>query len=97
MIKNSAISKKVKMATVVEGDMKTPFSIATTPGVGEDANPFPGLTHFILDPYLIIMSVKQWAIKCHFLSLWYDSIWDWTQVSKTIGEHSNHYTNVRCN
>ena len=28
-----------------------------------------------------------------FLRLWYDSTWDWTPVSRTIGEHSNHYTN----
>ena len=25
-----------------------------------------------------------------FLSLWYDSIWDWTLVYQTIGEHSIH-------
>ena len=25
-----------------------------------------------------------------FLSLWYDSTWDWTPVSQTIGEHSIH-------
>ena len=29
----------------------------------------------------------------HFLSLWYDSTWDWTQVSRTISEHSTHSTN----
>ena len=49
-------------------------------GVGEGATPFPGLLHFTLDPYLIMLSV---------LSLWYDSTWDWTQVSRAIGEHSN--------
>ena len=27
------------------------------------------------------------GIKYHFLSLWYDSTWDWTPVSRTIGEH----------
>ena len=48
--------------------------------------PSPGLLHFTLDPYLIILSVKQSGIKYHFLSLWYDSTWDWTQVSRTIGE-----------
>ena len=42
-----------------------------------------------------MLSFNQRGIKCHFLSLWYDSIWDWTQVSKAIGEHSNHYTKVR--
>ena len=57
--------------------------------VGEGATPFPGLLHFTLDPYLIMLSVKQGGIKYHFLSLWYDSTWDWTQVSRAIGEHSN--------
>ena len=41
-------------------------------GVGEGATPFPGLLHFTLDPYLIMLSVKQGGIKYHFLSLWYD-------------------------
>ena len=35
-----------------------------------------------------MLSVKQGGIKYHFLSLWYDSTWDWTSVSQTIGEHS---------
>ena len=35
-----------------------------------------------------MLSVKQGSIKYHFLSLWYDSTWDWTPVSRTIGEHS---------
>ena len=52
-------------------------------GVGEGATPFPGLLHFTLDPYLIMLSVKQGGIKYHF---WYDSTWDWTQVSRAIGE-----------
>ena len=30
------------------------------------------------------MSVKQGGIKYHFLSLWYDATWDWTQVSRII-------------
>ena len=75
------------MATVVEGDPKDPFSKATT-GVGEGATPFPGLLHFTLDPYHIMLSVKQGGIKYHFLSLWYDLTWDWTPVSQTISEHS---------
>ena len=33
------------------------------------------------------------GIKYHFLSLWYDSIWDWTLVFQTIGEHSTHQAN----
>ena len=38
-----------------------------------------------------MLSGKQGGIKYHFLSLWYD----WTQVSRAIGEHFNHYDNVR--
>ena len=34
-----------------------------------------------------MLSVKQGGIKYHFFSLWYDSTWDWTQVSRAIGEH----------
>ena len=56
---------------------------------------FPGLLHFTLDPYLIMLSVKQGGIKYHFLSHWYDSTWDWMQVSRAIGKHSNHHANVQ--
>ena len=84
---------KVKLATVVEVDQKAPFSLATTRGVGEGAIPFPGLLHFTLNTYLILLSVKQGGIKYHFLSLWYDSSWDWTPVSWAIGEHSTHSAN----
>ena len=61
---------------VVEGYSMAPFSIATTPRCGEGATLFPGLLHFSLDPYIIMLSVKQGSIKYHFLSLCYDSIWD---------------------
>ena len=40
-----------------------------------------------------MVSVKQGGIKYHFLSLWYDSSWDWTQVSRAIGKQSNHHAN----
>ena len=75
------------MATVVKGNLKPPFLIATTLRCREGATPLPGLLHFTLDPYLIMLSVKQGSIKDHFLSLWYDLTWDWTPVSWTIGEH----------
>ena len=39
------------------------------------------------------MSFRQGSIKYHFLSLWYDSTCDWTQVYRDTGEHSNHYAN----
>ena len=42
-----------------------------------------------------MLSVKQGCIKYHFLSLWYDLTWDGTQFSRAIGQHSNHYTQVR--
>ena len=72
-----------------EGPEGSLFDSLLHQGVGEGATPFPGLLHFTLDPYLIRLSVKQGGIKYHFLSLWYDSTWDWTQVSRAIGEHSN--------
>ena len=80
---------KVKLATIVEGNPKAPFSIATTPMCRGGRYSFSGLLYFTLDPYLIMLSAKQGGIKYHFLSLWYDSTWDWTQVSQAIGEHSN--------
>ena len=78
--------------TVDEGDPKAPFSIVTTL-VGEGVTLSPRLLHFTLDTYLIILSVKQRWIKYHFLSLWCNSTWDWTSVSRTIGEYSTHLTN----
>ena len=56
------------MATVVEGDLKAPFSIATTPRCRGGWYSFPGLFHFILDTYLIMLGVKQGGIKYHFFS-----------------------------
>ena len=58
-----AYEKKVKLATVVEGDQKASFSIATTRGVGEGTTPFPGLHHFTLDTYLILQGVQQGGNK----------------------------------
>ena len=55
-----------KLATIVEDDSKAPFSIATTPGCREGATPFPGLLHFTLDPYIIMLSVKQGASSTIF-------------------------------
>ena len=69
-------NKKVKLATIVEGDPKAFFSIATTPRCRGGRYSFPRLLLFTLDPYLIMLSVKQGDIKYHFLSLWYDSTWD---------------------
>ena len=61
------------MVTLVEVD---PVQYQLHRGVGEGSTPFPGLLHFILDPYLIMQSVFQGGIKYHFLSLWYDTTLD---------------------
>ena len=53
------------LATLVEGDSKAPFLIATT----LRCRGFPGLLHFTRDTYLIMLSVTQGGIKYHFLSL----------------------------
>ena len=37
-----------------------------------------------------MLRVKLGGIEYHFLSLWYDSTWDWTLVSQAIGKHSTH-------
>ena len=87
---------KVKWATIVEGNPKAPFSIATTPRCRGGRYSLPGLLYFTLDPYLIMLCVKQGGIKYHFLSLWYDSTWDWTQVSRDISEHSNRWVCHNC-
>ena len=40
-----------------------------------------------------MLSVKQGGINKHFLSLWYDSTWDWTPVSGAFGEHLSFFVN----
>ena len=57
---------QVKLATLVKGDPKTPFTIATTSSCRRGHYSFPRLLHLTLDPYLIMLSVKQGGIKCHF-------------------------------
>ena len=59
-----------KLAYIVKGDPNAPFSIATTPRCRGGSYSFFGLLYFTLDPYLIMLSVKQGGIKYHFLSLW---------------------------
>ena len=39
-----------------------------------------------------MLSVQE-ASSTIFLSLWYDSTWDWAPISRTIGEHFNHHAN----
>ena len=83
----------MKLVILVEGDLKVPFSIATPPRCRGRSYSIPRIAHFTLDPHLIVLSAKQGGIKYHFLSLWYESTWNWTSVSQTIGEHSTHLAN----
>ena len=56
-----------KVVTVVEGGPKgSLLQKLLHHGVGESTTSFPGLLHFTLDPYLIMLSVKQGSIKYHF-------------------------------
>ena len=66
MVSNISIKQKIKLVTVVKGDQKAPFSVATTPRWGEGTTPFLGVLHFTLDMHLILPSVKQGGIKYHF-------------------------------
>ena len=45
----------VLWATLVEGDPKAAFSIATTPRGREGRTPLLGLLHLTFDPYLIML------------------------------------------
>ena len=56
----------LKLASVVEIDQKAPFSIATSPKCKGGHYAFPGLLHFTIDMYLILLSIKQGGIKYHF-------------------------------
>ena len=49
--------------TEVEGDQKAPFSIAISPKCREEHYFFLWITPLVLDPYLIMLSVKQEDIQ----------------------------------
>ena len=53
----------VSWPTVVEGDLKAPFSIATTLRFSGGCYSFSWIVPLTLDPYLIMLSVKQGGIK----------------------------------
>ena len=71
----------VKLETFVDGDPKVPFFR----GVEEGATSFPCLWSL---PYNAACKTRQHPVL--FLSLWYNSPWDWTVVFRTTGEHSTH-------
>ena len=78
--------------TLVNGDLKAPFSIATTPMCMGGCYFFHWVASLILDLYLIMLSVKQEGISTFFFLI-YNLTCDWTLVFWTIGKHSNHYAN----
>ena len=55
------------LVTDIEDNINLPFLIAATQRCKEGSTRFPELIHFTLDPYLIMLSVKQGGIKYHFL------------------------------
>ena len=71
------VYKYIKLSKVGDDNRERPFHLLLHPGIGEGVTPFPGLLHFTLDPYLIMPCVEQGSLKYHFLSLCYDSTWDW--------------------
>ena len=54
------------LSILVEGDLKAPFSIATTPRRREGHYSINGLLHFTLYLYLLMLSVKQDGFKYYF-------------------------------
>ena len=84
--------KVSKLATIVEGDVKVPFSRATSPRCKGGRYFFPWIPP--LYPWFLQCWVSSKAASSTiFLSLWYDSTWDWTPVSRTISEYSTHWAN----
>ena len=57
---------QVKLATIVKGDPKAPFLIATTPRSCGGCYSIPKIAP--LYPYIIMLRVKQGGIKYHFLN-----------------------------
>ena len=81
----------VKLATLAEGDPKYPFSIATTSRYRGRHYSFLQLLHFTLDPYLIMLSVKQGSIKYNFFWVFGMTLHGIEPpISQIIGKHSTH-------
>ena len=62
----NSINIYISSPTVVKGDTKAPFSSATTLTYWRGRYSFPRIAQLTLDPYLIMLSVKQGGIKYHF-------------------------------
>ena len=79
-----AISKFSELATVIEGDPKAPFSVATTPRCKGGRYSFSSMAPLIVDPYLIMLSVKEEITKYDFLCVWYNTTWTESQFSGSL-------------
>ena len=77
----------------MEGDSKTHFSIAITPRRRGRQHSFPCIAPLNLDPYLIILSVKQGSIK-YYLFKFFAMTWPGIEP-RFPGPlvNTNHYTN----
>ena len=97
MKKKKKKKKKVKLVTRVEGDPKALFSIATTLRCREGTTPFPWLLKFTLDPYLIMLSVKQGGIKYYFFEslVWLLGIEPWTLVNTNCKANGPNRKNIK--
>ena len=82
---NLLFKKKCKVGDLSCGWPKG--SIATTRRCWGGHYSFPWIAPLYPWSHLIMLSVKQGGIKYQFLSLSYDLTWDWTLVSRSIGEH----------
>ena len=90
---------KVKLMTVVEGNLNASFLVATSPRWREGCFSFPWIAP--LYPWSMPYNAEQGGIKYHvfflfFFSLWYDLTWDWTLVFWAIGKHSTHVLQILC-
>ena len=56
------ITLYIKLATLVEWSNGSLFNSYNTEGI----TPFPGLLHFTVSPYLIVLNAKQGGIKYYF-------------------------------
>ena len=77
----------LKLATAVEGNLKTPFSIATSLRCRGGHYSFPQIAPLNLDPYLVMLSVKQGDIK--YLFFFFESL-VWFNLELNSG-HLNHW------
>ena len=55
-----------KLVTIVKGDPKAPYSLATTLRCRRGHYSFPWIDQFTLDSYLIMLSVKQGFMRYQF-------------------------------